>query len=118
MGCRQRDLSDRANLLLDWASTGRLREASLPGRPHSIRDPNWPGGRQCSGKAGPANEQLCSFSKGALDLCSPRDRAGDRDDGGRSQWRSPSGRNPGVVSLLRIRYDPATLSLADTGKAP
>jgi len=28
---RQRDLSDRANLLFDWASTGRLREATLPG---------------------------------------------------------------------------------------
>src|SRR4029077_1955720 len=36
---RQRDLSDRANLLFDWASTGRLREATLPGRPDSIRDP-------------------------------------------------------------------------------
>jgi uncharacterized protein len=31
---------------------------------------------------------VIAFSKGSLDECSPRNRTGDRDDGGRSEWRN------------------------------
>jgi len=66
MGCRQRDLSDRANLLLDWASTGRLREASLPGRPHSIRDPTGPADASAAERRGPQMNSAAPFLKGRL----------------------------------------------------